>query len=301
MRGEKEMFKLILDVAERDSRVRAVYMNGSRTNPNVAKDAFRDYDVVYVVTETMPYIENPNWISVFGEVAIVQEPDRNDLVCGAAMDFSRSFTWLTLFSDGNRIDLHIETVDAMRETYGCDTLTVPLLDKDGLLPELPPASDAGYTIPKPSEEHYHAAANEFWWCLNNVAKGIVREQLPYTMWMYESVVRPALARMTEWYIGMRHGFQVTTGAHGKYSQKYLPESLYAMYVKTYAGGNYTDIWNAVFTACTLFGILARKVASGLGYTYCEREEEGTLSYLRGMRDGTFRLEQENRILEESRP
>lgn len=80
MRDEKEMFGVILGVAERDSRIRAVYMNGSRTNPNVAKDAFRDYDVVYVVTETMPYVENPNWISVFGEVAIVQEPDRNDLI-----------------------------------------------------------------------------------------------------------------------------------------------------------------------------------------------------------------------------
>lgn len=48
MRNEKERFDLILGVAERDERIRAVYINGSRTNPNVPKDMFQDYDIVYV-------------------------------------------------------------------------------------------------------------------------------------------------------------------------------------------------------------------------------------------------------------
>ena len=38
MRSEKEMMELILRVAEKDQRVRAVAMNGSRTNSNVPKD-----------------------------------------------------------------------------------------------------------------------------------------------------------------------------------------------------------------------------------------------------------------------
>ncbi len=33
MRTEKEMFDLILSVPNRDGRIRAVYMNGSRANP----------------------------------------------------------------------------------------------------------------------------------------------------------------------------------------------------------------------------------------------------------------------------
>lgn len=33
MRSEKEMMDLILGVAQKDERIRAVYMNGSRTNP----------------------------------------------------------------------------------------------------------------------------------------------------------------------------------------------------------------------------------------------------------------------------
>lgn len=39
-----------------------------------------------------------------------------------------------LFTDFTRIDLHIETAEAALEGYGTDTLTLPLLDKDGILP-----------------------------------------------------------------------------------------------------------------------------------------------------------------------
>lgn len=52
MRTEKEMYDLILDIAQKDERIRAVYMNGSRTNTNVQIDIFQDYDIVYIVTET---------------------------------------------------------------------------------------------------------------------------------------------------------------------------------------------------------------------------------------------------------
>lgn len=40
MRSEQEMFDLILNTARDDERIRAVYMNGSRTNPNAPKDIF---------------------------------------------------------------------------------------------------------------------------------------------------------------------------------------------------------------------------------------------------------------------
>lgn len=49
MRTENEMYDLILEVANNDARIKAVYMNGSRTNENVPKDIFQDYDIVYVV------------------------------------------------------------------------------------------------------------------------------------------------------------------------------------------------------------------------------------------------------------
>lgn len=63
MRSEEEMMDLILNTAKKDERIRAVYMNGSRTNSSAPKDIFQDYDIVYVVKETASFIKDDKWIN----------------------------------------------------------------------------------------------------------------------------------------------------------------------------------------------------------------------------------------------
>lgn len=62
MRTEEEMFQMILEIAKQDERIRAVYLNGSRTNPNVKKDEYQDFDIVYVVNDVIPFLNNPEWL-----------------------------------------------------------------------------------------------------------------------------------------------------------------------------------------------------------------------------------------------
>lgn len=215
MRTEQEMFDLILGVARKDERIRAVYMNGSRTNANVPKDIFQDYDIVYVVTETSSFIQDVTWVDVFGDRIMMQEPDKNDLSIGMDLDVQRSYGYLMLFADGNRIDLHIETKEAMLDRYGSDKLTVPLLDKDGCLPAIPAPTDQDYHVKKPTEALYLGCCNDFWWCLQNVAKGIWRDELPYAKQMFETVIRPRLDQMVSWWVGTKQDFQVSIGKMGK--------------------------------------------------------------------------------------
>ena len=137
MRNEEEMYSLILDTAENDERICAVYLNGSRANPNIKKDIFQDYDIVYVVKETESFIADEKWTSKFGQPIIFQEPDKLDKMQGREVDFSKGYTFLMQFTDGNRIDLHLQTVEMMLQEYGKDKLTIPLLDKDNILPEIP--------------------------------------------------------------------------------------------------------------------------------------------------------------------
>ncbi len=221
MRSEKEMFDLIIGVAQRDERIRAVYMNGSRTNPNTPKDIFQDYDIVYVVMDTAPFINDTNWIYVFGDLLIVQEPDKINQYFGEQVNFDKSYGYLMLFTDGNRIDLHIETIQSMLEGYVSDSLTVPLLDKDKCLPLIPEPTDFQYRVKKPTEAQFKGYCNEFWWCLQNVAKGIWRDELPYAKRMFEFPVRTALDQMVSCWIGSNHDFQISTGKMGKYFKKYL--------------------------------------------------------------------------------
>ena len=133
MRSEKELYDLILDIAKRDERIRAVYMNGSRANPNIKKDIFQDYDIVYVVTETKTFIEDKKWTSNFGEPIIFQEPDKLDKMQGINIDFNNGYTYLMQFTDGNRIDLHLQPINMLTEEYNKDKLVVQLLDKDNIL------------------------------------------------------------------------------------------------------------------------------------------------------------------------
>lgn len=102
MREEQEMFDLILNTAKKDERIRAVYMNGSRTNPNAVKDIFQDYDIVYVVEETRPFREHKSWIDQFGEKLYMQYPEDN---CFYEHDVESCYGWLIQFADGNRLDL----------------------------------------------------------------------------------------------------------------------------------------------------------------------------------------------------
>lgn len=283
MRTEQEMMDLLLGIAKADERIRAVYMNGSRTNPNVAKDDYRDYDVVFTVTETESFINDKDWLLNFGEPLIIQEPDSNDLGWGIDHDFTRRYVWLMLFKDGTRIDLGVEINDETDKNFLEDTLTVPLLDKDGILPEIPPTNDSGYWIKPPIKEKYFGCCNEFWWCLNNVAKGIARDQLSYAMRMYMEIVHIELDKMTEWYIGINNDFSVTSGMWGKYFKKYLPSELYEIYAKTYSDNDYNHFWEAIFTACDMFHTLATEIAVKFGFTYRQDEEDGMREYLRMVR------------------
>lgn len=280
MRSEQEMFALILRAAEKDERIRAVYMNGSRTNPNAPKDIFQDYDIVYVVTETASFLKDKKWIDRFGDLLILQEPDQNL----NPIEKERSYGYLMLFTDGNRIDLHIEMKEVMMERYVQDQLTIPLLDKDHILPSIPAPTDRDYWVKKPTEALFMSCCNDFWWCLQNVAKGIWRDELPYARQMFESVVRARLDEMVSWWIGTKHVFSVSAGKMGKYFKTYLPEIFWQMYEKTYSDHRYDHFWNSLFAACDLFRALAIEAAEQLSFTYPNNDDTNMMKFLRRVKE-----------------
>ncbi len=284
MRTEKEMYDLILGIARNDERIRAVYMNGSRTNSNAPKDIFQDYDIVFVVTETASFLKDEKWKNCFGELLMIQEPDKNDKLVGMDTDFDRTYGYLMLFSDGNRIDLHIETIESMVEGYLKDKLTIPLLDKDNILPKIPAPSDVDYWVKMPTEAHFNSCCNDFWWCLQNVAKGIWRDELPYAKQMFEQVIRFSLDEMVSWWIGCDQDFQVSVGKMGKYFKKYLPEVYWGLYKETYSDSDYEEFWDSIFITCELFRGLASDVAEQLLFTYPIDDDQKMTEYLKHVRN-----------------
>ena len=273
MRSEQEMLDMVLGFARGDERVRAVIMNGSRANPGAPKDKFQDYDLVFVVRELLSFTRNHEWIGVFGKRLILQMPELMRYPTGDG-----SFSYLILFEDCSRMDLTLIPLEKP-DLLDRDSQSILLLDKDGIIPPFPPASDADYFIRKPSELFYASCCNNFWWCLQNVAKGIARDELPYTMLMFHNVVREELHDMISWYIGVKTGFTVSAGKMGKYFKKYLPAEFYEMYERTYSGSNYEHIWDAVFSAAALFRGIAPELARKLGFSYNSLDDKNMMKYL----------------------
>ena len=281
MRIEEEMINQILNIANNDSRIMAVYMNGSRTNKNVPRDIFQDYDIVYVVKETKSFIEDKNWINKFGEIAYMQYPDEHP---DFPSDKDNFYGWLMQFSDGNRIDLHVETVVHAKEHILDDKLCKILLDKDNILPKMPEATDQQYWVKKPTIEQFLACYNEFWWCSNNLAKGLWRGEITYVQDMANFVVRKQLEKMLSWKIGVLTDFSVSVGKSGKYMYKWLDEIEYEEYLRTYFTGSIKEAWKSIFIMCDLFAEVTNWTANKLGYDYNEEEGEAAFNYLRKVRE-----------------
>lgn len=276
MRKEQEMYQMILQVAQENERILAVYMNGSRTNENVPKDIFQDYDIVYVVTDTKPFIEDRAWIDCFGERLFMQYPDENPYY---PSDKENRYGWLMLFADGNRLDLSVETLSHAREHIADDRLCRILLDKGHYLPGVVPATDEDYWVQRPTREQYLSTCNEFWWCLNNVAKGLWREEIPYVQDMLSFPIRKQLERMLSWKIGIDTHFSVSVGKSGKYMYRWLTAQEWNTYLETYAPGNVDAIWTAVEKMCGLFIDTAIWVGKKMNYAYNYEEGQNCQSFL----------------------
>lgn len=277
MRSEREMLELIINTAKEDERIRGVIMSGSRADVHAPRDIYQDYDIVYLVEDTAPFWNNTEWLEEkFGRISLLQTPEIMSLI---PPDNDGSFVFLTIFEDGNRIDLSVTS----KSYIDNGEPAIVLLDKTGELSGIKPREDFWFIKP-PVEKLFHDCCNEFHWCLNNVAKGIARDELPYVQEMFNRCVRDALNIMTDWYIGAENDFKVSAGKMGKYYKKYLPAELYEMYVATYSDSDYENIWNAVFTACALFRRLAESVAEKFGYTYNMTEDENIIDYMNKVRN-----------------
>jgi len=283
MRTDQEMFNLIINVAKQDERIRAVYMNGSRTNPNVPKDIFQDYDIVYVVSETKPFYENETWIDCFGQRLYMQMPEKMDFLRGGDYNFDDVYGWLIQFADGNRLDLHVESISYALNHILEDKLCVILLDKDNILPMIPQSTDEDYHVRKPSENDYMCDCNNFWWCLNNVAKGLWREEIPYVMDMINYHIRPHLVKMLSWKIGIETDYSYSLGKSGKYMYRFLTKEMWECFLDTYSDGNIEHIWDATLAMCDLFDEVASEVADKLGYFYNQEEADSSRKFLEHVR------------------
>ena len=268
MRTEGEMLDLILSTAKEDDRIRAVCLEGSRTNPNAPKDLFQDFDVVYVVGETGSFQQDRQWIDRFGERLYLQYPEDHPVY---PSEKDRCYGWLMQFADGNRLDLHVSTLDWVLENDAKDSLFSVLLDKDDLFSGRKPADDSAHWVVRPDQALFSAVCNEFWWCLNNLCKGLWRQEVSYAQWVMNDLLRPELLTMLSWKAAMDHDFHISVGKCGKYLHRFVEEEVWEAFLSTYSGPDVGEMWAAGERMCDLFRQTATEVAEELDFS-CDLTE-----------------------------
>ena len=226
--------------------------------------------------DTKSFIEDKEWINLFGKILYMQYPDENPYY---PSDKKNSYGLLMQFSDGTRIDLTVQSVDYALQHIQDDKLCKILLDKESILPKIKAATDCQYWVKEPTKEQYIAVCNNFWWCTNNIAKGLWREEIPYVQDMTNHVVRPLLITILNWKVGILTDWPVSTGKSSKYLYQWLSEEEWQMFMATYFDGNVEHAWKSVFCMCGLFRNVAQIVGGKLGWEYNEKEGEAAREFL----------------------
>lgn len=279
MRSEQEMLELIINTARGDERIRAVVLGGSRANPHARRDIFQDFDVAYFVTDVDSFRDERAWINRFGEIMILQLPEAME--DPPPLNDGR-FTYLMQFTDGNRIDLTIFPVARLVE-FKRESLSLLLLDKDGIFEPFPAPGESDYLPRPPDAKVFFDCCNEFWWVCTNVAKGLWREEIIYAKYMLDQIVRGQLRKMLDWHVGVTTEFLRGPGSHGKYLKQYLEPELWEMLEKTYSDAGYENTWDALFMTCDLFRMAANRVAEHFGFEYPRVDDEKVSAHLRHVR------------------
>ena len=282
MRSEKEIISLVLSVAETDERIRAVILNGSRTNPNIIKDTLQDFDVIYLVENVSAFNRNPHWIDVFGERLIMQQPNGMQLNGDDPEPNQDNLTYLMLFTDLNRIDLNL--IDKTNTESCKDSLNRVLLDKDQLFAKPIDPSDKDYWVKSPLEKQFLDCCNEFWWVTTYVLKGLIRNEPTYAKEMMEIPVRTMFMKMLAWHVGTKTNFSVNVGKSNRFLKKYVSSGMWDRILKTYPDATNENIWKSFLEMTQIFHELGVDVAKQLGFNYNFNEAKNVREYLLQMQE-----------------
>ena len=264
MRAETEMLDLILQTAK-TLQVKAVAMSGSRTNQNVPKDEFQDYDVVYVVDDFDNLMSDLSWLDYFGKRIIEQE---------VVLDHRRLY--LMLFEDGNRIDLTLCPKEHIKEWVDSEAEFIFLEDKKGLFEYYSPSPQRFWMSPA-SETDFEKSCNEFWWVSAYVVKGICRKQVIYATDHLYGICQQEFLKILAWQVASDRG-KVDIGKNYKYLFNYLPAEQKKEFSNLLDFSSLDKITQSLFATMEFFHREAQYLAKKLGFDYDMEVAEKMIEY-----------------------
>ena len=264
MRTEPEMLDLILQTAK-SLKVEAVALSGSRTNDQVQKDEFQDYDVVYVVDDLDNLTSDLAWLDSFGTRMIEQHN-----VLGNRR------LYLMLFEDGNRIDLTLCPKEHIQEWVDSEATYTVLVDEKDLFESYSPSPQRFWISPA-SKTDFEKTCNEFWWVSAYVVKGICRKQLFYATDHLYGICQQELLKILAWQVASDSG-KIDIGKNYKYLFQYLPTEKEKEFSALLDFSSIEKITQSLLATIQLFHQEAQSLAQKMGFKYEKEVAEKMMRY-----------------------
>lgn len=207
---EDKNIEMLMEFFNEMSDIRIVVMGGSRVNSTISPDKFQDYDVVFFTDNIQKYRDNPSFLSRFGEILLVTEPDAVGQLGELSFPEQDGYIFLVQYTNGVRIDMQFQALERLESYLQTEPLTKILGDKDGLVKREIVPSDKAYWIAVPTRENFDGTVKEFWWQMNNTLKAILREEFLLAQF-YLDLTRNELLQLMTWRVAFEFGFDRNYG------------------------------------------------------------------------------------------
>jgi aminoglycoside 6-adenylyltransferase len=283
--------KRLTQWAEARDDVRALILTSTRAIPGARVDAYSDYDVIAIVRDVRPMVEDTRWPADFGEVLIAYW----DPVATSPASGAESVSSIIQYVSGLKIDFTLWSAQQFTDvTSGAqpyaelDAGYQVLVDKDGLTASLPAPTYTAYVPRRPDEVTYRRLITDFLIGVPYVAKSLLRDELLPAKWVLDFDMRfNYVLPMLEWRIQCDHDWSLKTGFLGRGLKKRVSAGTWQALESTFAGSEAAANWEALFAMVDFFGRIAAEVAEFLGYRYPETLVSRVTDHARRMRQGFF--------------
>lgn len=280
MSKAEEFLNKIIKWGEGNENIRGLIVEGSIAQGS--SDELSDVDISIFAKDIEPLIKDDSWISKVASIW-VYSPDK--------YDFNNSVihTQLVIYEGGVKVDYSLwgtNLIDELTNSNNSgkfETGYKVLLDKDGLLKNLPQAITK-YKIPtKPTEKEFIFNITEFWFEAYHVAKYSKREDL-WLVKFRDWSLQVYLLTMMEWYMLAKNNWDYDVKWTGKNIRKWLDPEIYERLKDIFSHFDKEDSWKALEARLNLFRDLSKETAKKLGYNYPEEMDKNLTDFMLGLKN-----------------
>ena len=278
----------LIEWANTRESVRLALLTSTRAIPGATVDILSDYDVILVVRDVQPWVDDHAWVEDFGEVLVAywdpihHDPFSGVQVCGNVIQYS----------SGLKIDFTLWPVVLFKQIASAPVLPAELdagyrilLDKDQLAIEMQPPTGQAYVPKPPTREAYQALVNDFLSDAPYVAKCLWRGELMPAKWCLDYDMKHVyLRQLLKWRVEIDHAWSLAVGALGKGLKKHLPTEIWSALEHCYADANLDNNWLALIHTLELFREVAIEVGRSLGYPYPDQLHTRVVAYVEHIRN-----------------